>query len=113
MHWAARAQNTAITGVRIDGIQELVQELRSLDPNTELDRYDHKDRRALLTIYRDALSKRPIGYLFVKTQVPHQDEVYDKLGILYPDESPAEPLPVRPVGSHSIVRNRKKGARND
>lgn len=81
MLWEARAHNSTLTGVRIEGIQALVKALRGLDSNVELDRYNYQNGRALLTLYRDAANKRPVGYLFVNTPKPRNGALEARLGI--------------------------------
>ena len=87
MQWATRAANTSITGTQIEGIEKLVKELRSLDPDERLDRYTYKKGRALLTLYRKAETKRPVGYLYVHTPKPEYDELHQRLGIARPAEN--------------------------
>jgi hypothetical protein len=81
MLWGTRAKNATLTGVRIEGIRELVKALRGLDSNAELDRYNYQKGRALLTLYRDAANKRPVGYLFVNTPRPQDSVLEARLGI--------------------------------
>lgn len=85
MLWSTRAANTTITGVRIEGVEDLVEALRSLPPDTVLERYDHQHNRALLTIYREFDSKRPIGYQFIHTPEPAVESFHLRLGLVPPD----------------------------
>jgi hypothetical protein len=81
MLWSVRAENAEMTGVGIEGIQDLVRSLRSLDPETLLERYDSQYGRALLTVYREPGTKRPVGYQFVNAPKPDMDAVYEALGV--------------------------------
>jgi hypothetical protein len=93
MLWSTRTANTSITGVRIEGIHDLLAVLRSLDPHTVLERYDHHRNRALLTMYRELETKRPIGYQFVNTPRPARKRLGRLLGIVAPDPQ------ARPAGA--------------
>lgn len=96
MLWSARAANTEVTGVRIEGVQELVRSLRSLDPEAVLERYDLQDGRALLTCYREKDTKLPVGYQFVNTPRPsHMDSLYEDLGISLTPSQRSSGHPIR------------------
>jgi hypothetical protein len=107
MLWSARAGITEITGVRIEGIQDLVCCLRSLDPEAVLERYDVHDGRALLTCYRERQTGLPVGYQFVNTPRPDNDALYEALGVrLSPSQrSDANPSAVRVESTQEELRH--------
>lgn len=85
MLWSTRAASASLTGTRIEGVHDLITALRSLDMETLLERYDHQRNRALLTIYRDLETRRPVGYLFINTPRPNRKRLGRLLGIVGPD----------------------------